>query len=187
MAYTAWSVVFGEQPTAAKWNQLGANDAGFRDGTNIDTGVIGALHLAAQSVTESKLSTSAINLGYAQITADLSSISSATFVDLTGLSVTITAPTARKIRIEGFVKYQQSAVGSTLGLRSMEGATQIQLTYDNAAGTSITDKGVFIAVEFTASAGSHTYKLQGNNAFASGDVTVKGASTAPSYISVKAI
>lgn len=40
MAYTAWSVVYGEQPTAAKWNQLGANDAGFKDGTNIDTGAI---------------------------------------------------------------------------------------------------------------------------------------------------
>lgn len=29
MAYTAWSVVFGEQPSAAKWNQLGSNDAHF--------------------------------------------------------------------------------------------------------------------------------------------------------------
>lgn len=45
MAYTAWSVVFGEQPTAAKWNQLGANDAGFRDGTNINNGAIKGNHL----------------------------------------------------------------------------------------------------------------------------------------------
>ena len=30
MAYTAWSVVAFEQPTAAKWNQLGANDAFFK-------------------------------------------------------------------------------------------------------------------------------------------------------------
>lgn len=29
MTYTAWSVVFGEQPSAAKWNQLGENDAHF--------------------------------------------------------------------------------------------------------------------------------------------------------------
>ena len=29
MAYTAWSVVFGEQPSAAKWNILGTNDATF--------------------------------------------------------------------------------------------------------------------------------------------------------------
>lgn len=36
MSYTAWSVVFGEQPTAAKWNILGANDASFHDGTGID-------------------------------------------------------------------------------------------------------------------------------------------------------
>ena len=47
MAYTAWSVVFGEQPTAAKWNQLGENDAGFRDGTNIDDDVIIARHISA--------------------------------------------------------------------------------------------------------------------------------------------
>lgn len=29
MSYTAWSVVFGEQPSAAKWNLLGSNDAEF--------------------------------------------------------------------------------------------------------------------------------------------------------------
>lgn len=45
MAYVAWSVVFGEQPTAAKWNQLGANDAGFKDGTNIDDDAIKARHI----------------------------------------------------------------------------------------------------------------------------------------------
>lgn len=29
MAYSNWSVVFGEQPSAAKWNILGTNDAHF--------------------------------------------------------------------------------------------------------------------------------------------------------------
>lgn len=29
MAYASWSVVFGEQPSAAKWNILGTNDAFF--------------------------------------------------------------------------------------------------------------------------------------------------------------
>lgn len=46
MAYTAWSVVYGEQPTAAKWNQLGTNDAGFKDGTNIDDDAIINRHLS---------------------------------------------------------------------------------------------------------------------------------------------
>lgn len=40
MAYVAWSVVFGEQPSAAKWNILGTNDASFNDGTGIGAGVI---------------------------------------------------------------------------------------------------------------------------------------------------
>lgn len=54
MAYTAWSVVYGEQPTAAKWNQLGTNDAGFKDGTNIDAGAINNTHIAS-GISSSKL------------------------------------------------------------------------------------------------------------------------------------
>lgn len=46
MAYASWSVVFGEQPSAAKWNILGTNDASFNDGTGIGAGVIGNSQLA---------------------------------------------------------------------------------------------------------------------------------------------
>lgn len=46
MAYQAWSVVFGEQPSASKWNILGTNDAGFNDGTAIATGAITATHIS---------------------------------------------------------------------------------------------------------------------------------------------
>jgi hypothetical protein len=40
MAYQEWSVVYGEQPTAAKWNILGTNDASFNDGTGIGNNAI---------------------------------------------------------------------------------------------------------------------------------------------------
>jgi len=40
MAYTPWSVVYGEQPSAAKWNILGTNDASFNDGTGLNTGSV---------------------------------------------------------------------------------------------------------------------------------------------------
>lgn len=40
MGYQAWSVVFGEQPSAAKWNILGTNDASFNDGTGLNTGAV---------------------------------------------------------------------------------------------------------------------------------------------------
>lgn len=45
MAYASWSVVFGEQPSAAKWNILGTNDASFNDGTGIADGAIKPEHL----------------------------------------------------------------------------------------------------------------------------------------------
>lgn len=54
MAYQAWSVVFGEQPSASKWNILGQNDASFNDGTGIGSGVITAVKLATSSVTPAK-------------------------------------------------------------------------------------------------------------------------------------
>lgn len=45
MAYQSWSVVFGEQPSAAKWNILGTNDASFNDGTGIANSVIDSENL----------------------------------------------------------------------------------------------------------------------------------------------
>lgn len=45
MAYVAWSVVFGEQPSAAKWNILGTNDASFNDGTGFANDIIKSQHI----------------------------------------------------------------------------------------------------------------------------------------------
>lgn len=46
MAYQSWSVVFGEQPSAAKWNILGTNDVSFNDGSGIASDAIHPNHLA---------------------------------------------------------------------------------------------------------------------------------------------
>lgn len=40
MAYVAWSVVFGETPSASKWNILGTNDSSFNDGSGIADGAL---------------------------------------------------------------------------------------------------------------------------------------------------
>ncbi len=60
MAYVAWSVVFGEQPSAAKWNILGTNDASFNNGTGFAAGAIPTAALANASVTANKLATGAV-------------------------------------------------------------------------------------------------------------------------------
>lgn len=46
--FQSWSVVFGEQPSAAKWNILGTNDAGFNNGTALPVGTCVQI---AQNVT----------------------------------------------------------------------------------------------------------------------------------------
>ncbi len=73
MSYTAWSVVFGEQPTAAKWNQLGANDAGFKDGTNIDNLAILTRHIADANITPAKITNAYKFFAYPSSTVAISS------------------------------------------------------------------------------------------------------------------
>ena len=55
MSYVAWSVVFGEQPSASKWNILGTNDASFNDGTGIGDNAIINRHIAEGVVALEKL------------------------------------------------------------------------------------------------------------------------------------
>lgn len=46
VTYVAWSVVFGEQPSAAKWNIIGTNMVGFNDGTALGDDIIHSRHIA---------------------------------------------------------------------------------------------------------------------------------------------
>jgi hypothetical protein len=55
MAYTPFSVVFAEQPSADKWNTLGTNDASFNDGTGIASGAITTAKIADANITPEKL------------------------------------------------------------------------------------------------------------------------------------
>jgi hypothetical protein len=59
MSYQVWSVVFGEQPSASKWNILGTNDAGFNDGTAIGDDAILSRHIADAQVLPAHLSNAA--------------------------------------------------------------------------------------------------------------------------------
>lgn len=59
MAYQAWSVVYGEQPTAAKWNILGTNDAGFNDGSAIGDDAIIQRHIADDQILPAQLTSEA--------------------------------------------------------------------------------------------------------------------------------
>jgi len=50
--YAIWSVVADEQPTAAKWNILGSNDASFNNGNGLEDSVILNRQVAAGFVVQ---------------------------------------------------------------------------------------------------------------------------------------
>lgn len=176
MAYQTWSVVFGEQPSASKWNILGTNDASFNDGSGIAQNAIGAHHLATNAVT----------LGYAQATAT-QSIAVNTATDLTNLSVAVTVPAGgRRCRITGYLPSgAATAANNAITVRIMEGATVLTTCRTNIDNGK-TEGPLPPAYSAALSAGSHTYKLNILQDVAS-NVDYAMSATSIGYILVEAI
>lgn len=98
MAYSSWSVVFGEQPSAAKWNILGTNDASFNDGSGIANDAITDTKLVYGKL-RTRQGGSATNWGTSGVTAyDYSAtnvfMQCGTRSSDSGSDVTLTFPTA---------------------------------------------------------------------------------------------
>lgn len=81
MAYQSWSVVFGEQPSAAKWNIIGTNMSGFNDGTAIATGAITSSKISG--IDKSLTTTDSNPYKFsAYLSADQTGLADATFTKL---------------------------------------------------------------------------------------------------------
>lgn len=65
--YTAITFTANEQPTTAKWNLIGSNDASFNNGNGFEDNIIITRHIADQNVTAQKLLSDAEAHGYIQI------------------------------------------------------------------------------------------------------------------------
>lgn len=143
MSYQAWSVVFGEQPTAAKWNILGQNDAGFNDGTAIGDDAIIQRHIADNIILPAQLTSQAkwwsevgrTTLGSASDVITVSGLSTYKYIMLIMNAVASggTLDTNLKFNNDGGANYaQQHAVNygastSQTGVSSLalEGSTAI--------------------------------------------------------------
>jgi hypothetical protein len=174
MAYVAWSVIFGEVPSASKWNLLGANDAAFNSGG----GVLG-----------SGLATDAITLGYAQITSIWSATVGSTAVDVTGLSVTVTIPSGgRRIKVTAYSGCFYSAYNASnyvnFQIRNDSGTLLAYSSYYQPVANNNIPGVVFYSG--TPSAGSATYKVtvnQNNSA----TLYVGAGATYPAFILVELV
>lgn len=125
-------------------------------------------------------------LGYAQVTADQTGIGS-TATDLTGLTVTVTVPAGRRLRISAQTEFDTSTAGNYAHLTAVEGSTAIQLSRINVSSPG-QEEVVPLSVVRTPAAGTITYKLQGaRNSGGTGTVGLRAGSTKPSYILVEDI
>lgn len=165
-------------------------------GVAVTSGTIAAAALASGSVTNPKiavgavdgtqLATSAITLGYAQITADVTT-ASATAVQATGLTTTVTIPTGgRRIKITVYCNALYG--GTTNAIMSLwdgvvTSGTQIQSSISPAVTTATT---ITMIASVTPAAGSKTYNV-GFKATGGGTADIQASATAPAFILVEAI
>lgn len=95
--YAAWSVVADEQPTAAKWNILGSNDASFNNGNGFEDNIIVNRHVANAAITSNEFKpTVIVKNGDA---AARFTTSSTGYVDVPNMDVVYTAPADCAIKL----------------------------------------------------------------------------------------
>ena len=150
MAYQAWSVVFGEQPSASKWNILGSNDASFNDGTGFGDGIVQAKHLDSTTIIKgtSGSDQSPVPVSYTDITG-----SSATFSVDVNSKILITFGT----RVQHNASTQRSSVLALL----VDGST-VDSCYSQSTVSAETHTMVSKTYYGSLTSGSHTVKLQGS-------------------------
>lgn len=123
-------------------------------------------------------------LGYAEVTADQTAITSV--VDLTGLSAAVTAGSNRRIRIRAQGQFYTDGSDHRVGFFIQEGATIIQ---QGNFLLSITSGAQLCSLEaiITPSSGAHTYKLTAQRTTGGGNVILFAAATRAAYILVEDI
>lgn len=138
--------------------------------------------LTSPVINGSVTGTASNRLGYAQVTAGQSGITTAT--DLTGLTITVTVPAGgRDVQIFAQLPLVYSTTtGDRVNLSIKEGSTTLALIYQSIDGTL----GNFISMTaylVAPTAGSHTYKLTLTRDTGTGSETLYADATALAFIS----
>lgn len=166
MAYQAWSVVFGEQPSASKWNILGTNDASFNDGTGIGDDTIDSRHYVTNSIDGEHLATNAIYLGKTTITATVTH----TTTETTIASLAVTVPAGgRSVLLMISCPQLQGTAGDRAIVKFKESTTILQRYYHGMTNPGAGENFFFIVT--APSAGAHTYTVTGQRDIGSGTTT----------------
>ena len=126
-------------------------------------------------------------LGYALRTSNISGLSGGP-VDLPDLSVQVTVPAGRLIRIVGYVRAWAGSMaqGEEANFLIREGNSTLQLKRLVAAAAARAEGGAVQAL-ILPSAGAHTYKLGFEQVSGAGNWLAQASSVSPAYILVEDI
>lgn len=124
-------------------------------------------------------------IGYAEVTAGQTPIAAA--VDLTGLTVTVTVGTGRRIKITGQVFFSSTVTNDIAGLLILDGATQLNGSQVQLGLTGVGAVTAVASAVVTPTSGSHTYKLQAVRSSGTGVVSTSASSAIPAFILVEDI
>lgn len=157
MSYASFSVVFGEQPSAAKWNILGTNDANFNSLIQPDGTAVKLLDSSGHEILRSTQIASAVN----EITITNAATGNAPQISATGDDTNIDLKLAAKgtgaIDLVGAVLkdlvYRRqggsSTVYSTAGTNNYTPTESMIIQFGVTAGSAGGDTGVTFPVAFS--------------------------------------
>lgn len=149
--YTLWSVVAGEQPTTAKWNILGNNDAAFNTGVGFNDSAVINRHLAINAITSG-----------IKTTAAEGSYTGGSWTQIPGLSISVTTTKANQV-VAVFSTMQTYTGGYSQFRYQVDGAfVGDSSKYQTGVNSTTTGAYTFIDWFTISTAGTHTITCWAN-------------------------
>jgi hypothetical protein len=126
-----------------------------------------------------------ITLGYAPLIANQAGLGAGVEADVTGLSVTVTVPAGRRLRISTLALTQRTVGDGPTVTYIKEGGTYLQVMEVRQTIANI-DESIGGSVIVSPTAGTHTYKIASDHS-GTGTRQITAAADRPSYILVEDI
>lgn len=145
-------------------------------------------HSAGDTLTSANLAkTPGGWIGVETRTSDVSAIT--TEQDITGLTVTVTVGTARRLKVTASIpRVTSTSVDDGADIIIHEDGVQIasgRVDVGAISGASNGGNGRDVVAQSTPSAGSHVYKVRGARAVGTGNIAFRGSATAPMLLIVE--
>lgn len=132
------------------------------------------------TLTISGSSQGGTELGSAATTSTFTT-TSGTFVDVTGLTITVTVG-SRPIWLQWYCPNVKSSNALLNYIQLVEGGTTLQIGYWQGSAANVPNGAMVLAARLTPSVGSHTYKVQCASTSA-GTLTLTAGATGPMLLS----